>query len=323
MTDNVRTAIAKAIDVMHVHFGLPDLERAQVFLSDFGLTCWLDDDRLTGFAVSSHAPVYLAEYSPSPCFKGFGIAVADSELDQLAEHSGVAVEPRGDGISGRSIRLTDPDGFKVDAISVTSSMKPESASPAVTFWNEGDRHERANRRLSIKPGPSIIRRLGHVVLNVSDYKVSSQWYQQRFGLVPSDEIFAGEPGSVIGGFLRCDRGIAPSDHHSLFLLQGGAGRFEHAAFEVSGLNDLMRGHDHLKRAGAQHEWGIGRHILGSHIFDYWRDPWGFELEHWTDGDVLDASHPPGLHSLEVLLGTQWGEVHKMLRGAQNQTPQVS
>ena len=29
-------------------------------------------------------------------------------------------------------------------------------------------------------------------------------------------------------------------------------------------------------------------MLGSQIFDYWRDPWGHTVEHWTDGDLLDA-----------------------------------
>ena len=50
----------------------------------------------------------------------------------------------------------------------------------------------------------------------------------------------------------------------------------------------MCGHDWLKEKGRRHEWGVGRHILGSQIFDYWRDPWGHTLEHWTDGDLLDA-----------------------------------
>ena len=37
-------------------------------------------------------------------------------------------------------------------------------------------------------------------------------------------------------------------------------------------------------------WGIGRHVLGSQLFDYWFDPDGFEYEHYTDGDVFTADH---------------------------------
>ena len=32
--------------------------------------------------------------------------------------------------------------------------------------------------------------------------------------------------------------------------------------------------------------GVGRHVLGAQVFDYWRDPWGHVLEHFTDGDLL-------------------------------------
>ena len=30
----------------------------------------------------------------------------------------------------------------------------------------------------------------------------------------------------------------------------------------------------LAARGYPHAWGVGRHILGSQIFDYWRDPFG-------------------------------------------------
>ena len=48
-------------------------------------------------------------------------------------------------------------------------------------------------------------------------------------------------------------------------------------------------------------------MLGAQIFDYWRDPWGHVLEHFTDGDLLNASHETELHSPAVALGTQWGK----------------
>ena len=31
--------------------------------------------------------------------------------------------------------------------------------------------------------------------------------------------------------------------------------------------------------------------MGSQIFDYWFDPSNFILEHYVDGDLVDASHP--------------------------------
>ena len=82
--------------------------------------------------------------------------------------------------------------------------------------------------------------------------------------------------------------------------------FNHAAFEVRDLDDLMAGHDHLKAGARTPAWGVGRHILGSQVFDYWRDPWGHILEHWTDGDLLTAAEAANTATLQDLLGVQWG-----------------
>ena len=51
---------------------------------------------------------------------------------------------------------------------------------------------------------------------------------------------------------------------------------------------------------------MGRHLLGSEIFDYWRDPWGLKHEHYADGDLFDASQPAGYHKLDREGLYQWG-----------------
>jgi catechol 2,3-dioxygenase-like lactoylglutathione lyase family enzyme len=149
--------------------------------------------------------------------------------------------------------------------------------------------------------------LGHVVLGVSDFRRSEAWYKERFGFITSDEIRPA-PGVAIGAFLRCDRGAEPCDHHTLFLFErpGAPPGFMHAAFEVADLDDLMAGHEYLKAAGYAHMWGVGRHILGSQVFDYWNDPFGNEIEHWTDGDQFVAADGGGIASIAELMGVQWG-----------------
>ena len=77
----------------------------------------------------------------------------------------------------------------------------------------------------------------------------------------------------------------------------------------------MLGHTHLKRAKRTPAWGVGRHILGSQIFDYWKDPWGHELEHWTDGDLFAAGDGSHKATFQDLLGVQWGPNHPMTAGA--------
>ena len=81
----------------------------------------------------------------------------------------------------------------------------------------------------------------------------------------------------------------------------------HVSFEVQDVDDLMAGHDHLKGSGTyQHFWGIGRHLLGSQIFDYWADPWGRVHEHWTDSDLLNDQTPPRVVPSSQGLRSQWG-----------------
>jgi catechol 2,3-dioxygenase-like lactoylglutathione lyase family enzyme len=145
-----------------------------------------------------------------------------------------------------------------------------------------------------------------VVLNVSNFRASERWYKDRFGFITSDEIQM-SPEFSIGAFFRCDRGDTPTDHHTLFLVQSPKGSgFNHAAFEVADIDDLMRGHQRLKDTGRHAEWGVGRHVLGSQVFDYWRDPWGHTLEHWTDGDLFTVADGSNTATLQDLLAVQWG-----------------
>jgi hypothetical protein len=53
--------------------------------------------------------------------------------------------------------------------------------------------------------------------------------------------------------------------------------------------------------------GIGRHVLGSQLFDYWFDPDGMEFEHYTDGDVFTADHETHYVPLEMSGIWAWGD----------------
>jgi catechol-2,3-dioxygenase len=146
-----------------------------------------------------------------------------------------------------------------------------------------------------------------VVLRVSDFRQSEAWYKSRFGFVSSDEVYLGEPENLVTAFMRCDLGKQYTDHHSLLCVGLGEVGFDHAAFEVEDIDALMLGHDHLVKGGYDHHAGIGRHVLGSQVFDYWRDPWGNVVEHFTDGDLLNDQHVTELHDPAAALGTQWGK----------------
>jgi len=54
-------------------------------------------------------------------------------------------------------------------------------------------------------------------------------------------------------------------------------------------------------------WGIGRHMLGSQIFDYWRDPWGDRHEHYCDGDIFTEVKATGVYPASRASMAQWGQ----------------
>ena len=60
--------------------------------------------------------------------------------------------------------------------------------------------------------------------------------------------------------------------------------------------------------------------MGSQVFDYWRDPFGHELEHWTDGDLLTAADPPRRMPFQSLLAVQWGAPNPLLAGKRPPPP---
>jgi catechol 2,3-dioxygenase-like lactoylglutathione lyase family enzyme len=203
------------------------------------------------------------------------------------------------------VTLRDPDGHRVDVVAGQAQADPLPVARAQA-WNRSGAHERLRATKRIAAGAANVVRLGHVVLNVSDFRASERWYKERLGFITSDEIRLSAE-LALGAFLRCDRGEEPTDHHTLFLVQGRKGPgFNHAAYEVADLDDLMRGHQRLQDAGRHAEWGVGRHILGSQVFDYWRDPWGHTLEHWTDGDLFIAADGSNIATVQDLLGVQWG-----------------
>lgn len=107
-------------------------------------------------------------------------------------------------------------------------------------------------------------------------------------------------------FIRCDRGRMPTDHHTLALTLGLSNRYVHSAYEVTDLDALAAGGEHLLDEGYRRSWGIGRRILGSQIFDYWRDPDGFLVEHFADSDIFDAGLEPGWAPMTASGLAQWG-----------------
>jgi len=300
-------------DIAHVRYAVPDLAAMRSFLEDFGMTVFDHGGRLYGKGGDGRPFIHVSEPGAAK-FLAIGFRAATlADLERLAAHEGVAVEDLDEPGGGRIVRLTDPDGYRVEVVAgqaLDAAMLPFADQPR----NTAAARQRFRATVRFDPAPAHVRRIGHAVLKVRDFRKSEAWYKERFGFLTSDEVEAAK-NVPLGAFLRCNRGDKPADHHTLFLAQlPGELGILHAAFEVANLDDLMLGHQHLKARKREPAWGVGRHIMGSQVFDYWNDPFGNELEHWTDGDLFTAADPPQKQPMSALLAVQWGSPHPMFAG---------
>jgi catechol 2,3-dioxygenase-like lactoylglutathione lyase family enzyme len=297
------------IDIQYVRFALPDLERERAFLDDFGLVSWLEGDVLYARGTDPKPFVYVAEPAPDgeARFVGLGFEAASaSALERLAALDGVPVEASSRPGKGSVVHLTDPDGNAIDVVFGAETPDPLPLPERTTPLNSGRAHARLGERVTLETDRPIVKRLGHAVIEAVDFRRSESWYKERLGLLTSDEIHAGDEGPVLGAFLRMNRGERHVDHHTLFLLGAGKRGFNHAAFEVADWDALMAAHYALHAKGHTHSWGVGKHVLGSQVFDYWKDPHGLVLEHFTDGDLFDEAWGSHEASVQQVLATLWG-----------------
>ncbi|MEJ0070499.1 MAG: VOC family protein [Pseudomonadota bacterium] len=133
------------------------------------------------------------------------------------------------------------------------------------------------------------------------------WARRHLGLVASEEVHAEDnPDELLASFIRADRGADYVDHHTMMFGRLDRAGLNHVSFEVHDVDDVWAGHEWLKSQDYRHCWGIGRHTLGSQIFDYWFDPYGRLHEHWTDSDLLNDTHPYRLLPRSLGLRSQWG-----------------
>lgn len=313
--------VIKVEDIAHVRFAAPDLAIMRAFLADFGLTVFEANGRLYGKGADGRPFVHVTELGEAR-FLAVGLrAETVSDLEALAAHEGVEVADLDEPGGGKIVRLTDPDGYRIEVVAGQRKDAPANLLADLPR-NTAMSKPRFRSAVRLEAAPAHVLRIGHAVLKVRDFRTSERWYKERFGFLTSDEVEAAE-GVPLGAFMRCDRGDKPADHHTLFLAQlPGEPGLLHAAFEVANFDDLMLGHEYLKAKKRNQAWGVGRHIMGSQVFDYWKDPFGNELEHWTDGDLFTAADPPQKQPMSALLNVQWGAPHPLFAGKRPPPPRL-
>jgi catechol 2,3-dioxygenase-like lactoylglutathione lyase family enzyme len=296
----------KVAGLAWLEFEKPDLDRAERFLTEFGFTV---ADRTPEMMLLrgrwAGAACLMVRPGSGSRFAGVAFqAAARDDLDRLARGTGRAVTPH---LGGHAVVLRDPSGFAVQVVYGVPEYPalPERVPLALNF---GPEPERVNATQRPARRPTEIERLGHVVLGTTRFRAALDWYLDTLGLIVSDFLYLDgqrERGPAMA-FIRCDQGSVPTDHHTLAMLLQPRTGYVHSAYQLTDLDEVAASGEYLRERGYRHAWGIGRHIQGSQIFDYWRDPDRLMFEHYADGDVFDCSTEPGWAPLSVSGLAQWG-----------------
>lgn len=162
-----------------------------------------------------------------------------------------------------------------------------------------EKNRPVNKTQRFKKRPAPVHKLGHWGHCTTNFPEAFEFYTSRFNFIPSDvshpssassiffptmwgkkrkrkkqadltlQIVHNAEGVDITTFLRLDRGAEQVDHHCFFFYQGPKFHVHHSSYETHDFDTQVLGHDWLREKGYKNCWGVGRHVLGSQIFDYW------------------------------------------------------
>jgi len=275
---------ARVSDLHYVALAVPDLEAEREFFSGtWGLVEVSEQGGKVYFAAEGSPHPYVIRLRQDPEKKtdliGFS-AESRADVDALFEQvkatgAKIISEPAAaDGpAGGYAFRFFDPDGRPIEVIC--------------------DTQKREHRALA--KGEAIPVGLSHVVLHSPDIKKLEGFYRDALGFRLSDWI-----GSFMV-FLRCN----PA-HHRLAILPGPPA-LNHVAFDVSSVDELMRGLARLTEKGVKLSWGPGRHTAGNNTFTYYLTPNGNAVEYTSDlEDVDEATWQPTVYEPTPAITDQWG-----------------
>ena len=300
--------VIKVTDMAYGKLRSPDLDAQEEFLTHFGM---VRADRtknalyMRGTDPAHH--VHVTEKG-DPGFIGIAYyAASEEDLHKVAQVPGASgVEDIDEPGGGKRVRLTEPNGYQIEVVWGIQQLPsiPVSRDPMNTG---AEPLRRAGKLMRLPKDPTPVKRIGHGVMGSPKLNETVQWFRDTLGFICSDDVYVESQDNLIGSFNRCDRGDEYVDHHVFFCLKHEQAGLNHFSFEVHDVDDVFTGHECLEKLGKyEHMWGIGRHLLGSQVYDYWADPWGRVHERWADTDRLNARSGSNLLPAHEALSSQWG-----------------
>jgi len=285
----------------HVVFQVQDRAAGERFAVDFGLQIAASDERRTYLRGAGADPYHVVlESDEHNAFLGAAVVV-ESEQDlqrAVADHGASAIRDLQGPGGGRAVTLVDPEGLQWHLVCEIAPAVAQPLRESLRVNTGAAKHRRGITQHKPALGPPQLLKLGHIGIFVQDFARQSRWLRDVLGLLPSDVLYAGTPDHGIGGFFRLDRGDEWVDHHILAVFAMGRSDCHHVSFEVQDSEAQFLAHRWMSKQGWQPVWGVGRHPLGSHVFDVWRAPSGYRFETYSDTDLCNASQPMQLHDVK-------------------------
>lgn len=292
--------------IAHVYFEHRDLKAFDAFAHDFGFvpverkgdTIWY-----RGYGKDPY--VYVASQSSTgrSQFMGAAFVAKDEEnFKKAAVMPGAITKSLEEAPGGgKMITFARPNGTFMHVVSGQTEREEEDHVPSATHVSQGPLNTpfekpRKGQFQRYHDGPALVHKLGHFGYVCKEFEEELDFYTSNFNFVHSDILNLPQlPHIDVMTFMHLDLGAEYSDHHCFFLQRASPTvrktYIHHSSFEVLDFDTQLMGHQHLANKGWKSVWGVGRHVLGSQIFDYWYDSSGFKIEHYADGDVVNQDNP--------------------------------
>ncbi|MBS0284516.1 MAG: VOC family protein, partial [Proteobacteria bacterium] len=266
--------MSRVTEIRYVGYGVPDLAAERTFYAEkWGLKQVAEADGMIYFATDGHDELFVVRLRPSDARRIDVIALAaNSRADVNALHDKVAAagcrvifapkELEGFG-GGYGFRFFSPDGLTFE---ISSDVARGTARP-MQRWD------------------GVPQKISHIVLHSPDHRAATQFFIEVLGFRLSDWL-----GDFMS-FLRCN-----SAHHRIAILPGPP-CLNHVAYDMLGIDDMMRGIHNLKVKDVPITWGPGRHTAGNNTFSYFVTPNGFAVEYTSElEEVDDAKWEAKIHT---------------------------
>ena len=275
--------------VDHFQFVAPDLTVAQNFYSEFGLDVSERGNRLAlATKGSPHIWGFVGE-GPRKKHQHISFGAFEDDIDRFAKRLQEMRIPRLDpppSVDSNGIWFHDHDGNLVE-VAVKPKTSPNEKS-VFTAISAGPGQRGAPFRSTLKR--TYPRRLAHILMFTTDVTKAIEFYTRVLGLRLSDHS---------GDNIAFLHGIHGSDHHMVAFARSNAPGHHHFSWDVGSVDEIGAGAMHMLGKGYDRGWGLGRHVLGSNLFHYVRDPWGSYSEYSADIDYVpvdcdwnSGDHPP-------------------------------